>query len=64
MTPGDTWQKGRGPKRRARLEDKLADAIDAEERARAKMRRTFHAWEKAAALVERLNKSITKEVQS
>jgi len=38
MRPGATWVRPRS-KRRARLEDRLADAIAKEERTRRKMRR-------------------------
>lgn len=59
--PGDTWQKPRGAKRRARLADMLADAIDREERASAKMRRAFQAWDRARLAVARLNARIVRE---
>jgi uncharacterized membrane protein YidH (DUF202 family) len=61
---GRPWAKPR-TKGRKRLEDRMAAAIDIEERARAKMRRTFRAWERAAASVARLSKAIDKfQVQS
>jgi len=63
MSPGATWARPRKG-RKARHVDRLADAIDCEERARAKMRRALRAWEKAMATVDRLNKSLTKQVQS
>lgn len=61
--PAPSWAAPRG-KRRVRLEDALAAAIDCEERARRKMRRAFRAWEKAAAALERCNARLTKAVQS
>ena len=63
MAPGATWAAPRN-KRRTSLETRLADAIDREERARAKMRRTFKAWERAQLSVDRLNKKLTTQVQS
>lgn len=70
-TNGNPWDDGpadppasirtHGKNRRARVVDRLADAIDREERTRAKMRRAFKAWEKAAAAVSRLNRELEKE---
>lgn len=63
MAPRETWTKPRAAKRR-RLYDALATAIDREERARAKMRRAFKAWERAQDAVARLNKRLTAEAGS
>lgn len=58
--PGDTWARPRN-KRAARAVDRLADAIDKQERAAAKLRRAFRAWDKASETVNRLNKCITRD---
>lgn len=68
LSPGDTWARPRTAKQRKRLEDRLADAIDTEERARAKMRRATRAWDKAQTAVDRLNAQVNnfhrQQVQS
>jgi hypothetical protein len=51
----------RGPVKPSRLETRYVRAVDQLHKADARMRRAFHAWEKARAAVQRIERRLDQD---